>query len=462
MRILDPGVLQLEFIRHPPLTCICTLLSIPRNPPLIPQFTMFNKSALLLAVTLALSVAASPSPAPAEAVARNIPLPKRSSLTRPDGVFDKDKAIAANIATINKHRQNLINLQKNKGVGAFNPGAEIKELASLPKDVEARMLRRAEKRQIEKLTDEDSDEEWAGTISIGTPRAEILDRLRHRLLRSLGPLLFMHQLHLLFQVQIQGFLVLDVVQEDGHILDPVRRRVNVTVAGVTATKQAFSPVTTLSSSFADDPVDGILGLAFPAISNLNANPFFVTANAAGKVNANQFGFYLASSGSTLDLGGTDTSKYSGDIEFIPVDSSGGFWQATGGKAKVGSSSVVTGIETIIDSGTTLAYGPPADIKKIFAKVPGSTLFDSTNGFYSYPCDSPPEISFNWGGQDWTISADNLNLGTTESGSSDCVASLAAQDLGLGTNVFLLGDAFMKNAYTVFDFDQEAVGFAGLS
>lgn len=43
----------------------------------------------------------------------------------------------------------------------------------------------------------------------------------------------------------------------------------VTVAGVTVTKQYFSPVTTLSSSFADDPIDGLLGLAYPAISNLN-------------------------------------------------------------------------------------------------------------------------------------------------------------------------------------------------
>ena len=42
----------------------------------------------------------------------------------------------------------------------------------------------------------------------------------------------------------------------------------VTVAGLTAKSQYFSPVTTLSSSFADDPIDGILGLAYPAISNL--------------------------------------------------------------------------------------------------------------------------------------------------------------------------------------------------
>lgn len=82
---------------------------------------MFNKSALLLAVTIALSVAASPAPAEAPAArGTTIPLRKRSSLTTADGVFDKDKAIAATVATINKHRQNLINLKNNKGVEAFH------------------------------------------------------------------------------------------------------------------------------------------------------------------------------------------------------------------------------------------------------------------------------------------------------------------------------------------------------
>jgi len=235
----------------------------------------------------------------------------------------------------------------------------------------------------------------------------------------------------------------------------------VTVAGVTATKQYLSGVTTLSSSFSSDPADGILGLAFPAISSLNEDPFFVTANSDGAVDANQFGFLLASSGSELYLGGTDTSKYTGDIEFNSIDSSTGFWQTTGAKVLVGSSSVVTGIDAIIDSGTTLAYGPPADVKKLYAKVAGSKVYDSSQGLYSFPCDSPPEISFSWGGKTWTISSDNINLGTTESGSSDCVSALGGQDLGLGDGVWLLGDTFMKNQYTVFDFDQ-GVGFAELS
>ncbi|KAJ7135850.1 acid protease [Mycena epipterygia] len=433
---------------------------------------MFNKSALLLAVTLALSVAATPAPAEPAARGTTIPLPKRSSFTNANGVFNKDKAIAANVATINKHRQNLINLQKNKGAEAFNAGAEIKPVATLPADVEARMVRRAEeKRQSEKLTDEDSDEEWAGTISIGTPAQSFLidfDTGSSDLwVPSSSCTSSTCSSKSKFKASSSSTSskktgTFSIEYGDGSTVSGPIYTDTVKVAKITATKQAFSPVTTLSSSFADDPVDGILGLAFPAISNLNADPFFVTADAAGAVDANQFSFFLASSGSELYLGGTDDAKFSGDIEFNSVDSSGGFWQATGAKVKVGSTSAVTGIDTIIDSGTTLMYGTPAAVKKLFAKVPGSALFDSTNGFYSYPCDSPPEISFNWGGQDWTVSADNLNLGTTEDGSSDCVSSLAEQDLGLGTDVWLLGDAFMKNVYTVFDFDQEAVGFAELA
>ena len=58
--------------------------------------------------------------------------------------------------------------------------------------------------------------------------------------------------------------------------------------------------------------------------------------------------------------------------------------------------------------------------------------------------------------------DSFNLGETSSGSGKCVGALAGQDLGLGSNVWLLGDSFMKNVYTAFSFDENAVGFAELS
>ena len=57
---------------------------------------------------------------------------------------------------------------------------------------------------------------------------------------------------------------------------------------------------------------------------------------------------------------------------------------------------------------------------------------------------------------------SLNLGETESGSGKCVGALAGQDLGLGSNVWLLGASFLKNVYSAFSFDDNAVGFAALS
>ncbi|KAJ2968661.1 hypothetical protein NUW54_g13149 [Trametes sanguinea] len=55
-----------------------------------------------------------------------IPLQKRGSLTNADGTFNREKAIISTAKTINKHRANLLNLEKNVGRQAFNEGAEIK------------------------------------------------------------------------------------------------------------------------------------------------------------------------------------------------------------------------------------------------------------------------------------------------------------------------------------------------
>ena len=107
------------------------------------------------------------------------------------------------------------------------------------------------------------------------------------------------------------------------------------------------------------------------------------------------------------------------------------------------------------------YGPTSSVDAVYKAV-GGQVFDEKNGFYSFPCNSPPAISFNWGGKDWAISSENFSQGETESGSGQCVGSLVAQGMGLGDGVWLLGDSFMKNVYTAFSFDKSAVGFAKLA
>lgn len=60
-----------------------------------------------------------------------------------------------------KHRQNLINLNRNVGLEHFNEGAYIPPLATVPASVQAR--------QSESLKDQEENTEWTGTVSIGTP-----------------------------------------------------------------------------------------------------------------------------------------------------------------------------------------------------------------------------------------------------------------------------------------------------
>ncbi|KAI0368282.1 acid protease [Pilatotrama ljubarskyi] len=422
---------------------------------------MFCKASL---ITVALALIAAASPVQEKSGIR-IPLAKRSSLTNEDGTFNHEKAIISTVNTINKHRANLINLEKNVGRHAFKEGAEIKPLAVVSDF-------NITKRQSEPLTDEEDDLEWAGTISIGTPAQKFLidfdtgssdlwvpsSSCRSSTCSSKKKYTASSS-----STSSKKSGTFQIEYGDGSTVSGPVYTDTVNVAGVTVKNQYFSPVTTLSSSFADDPIDGLLGLAYPAISNLNENPFFNTAIEQNAVSEGVFGFKLASSGSELYLGGTDSKLYTGAIEYHDVDTSTGFWQITGAKAYVGSKAVVSNFETIIDSGTTIMYGPPSAVKSLYASVSGAKVYDSENGYYSYPCNSPPTIAFSWGnGKKWTISAANLNLGETESGSGQCVGALAGQDIGLGSNVWLLGDSFMKNVYTAFSFDDDAVGFATLA
>lgn len=105
------------------------------------------------------------------------------------------------------------------------------------------------------------------------------------------------------------------------------------------------------------------------------------------------------------MGGTNDQLYTGDIEYHAVDTNPGYWKISGGSIGIGSNtSVISDITTIVDSGTTVIYGPTAAVKTFWESVPNSKALDSEPGFYSYPCNQTPEVSFSWGGQSWNISA----------------------------------------------------------
>ena len=63
------------------------------------------------------------------------------------------------------------------------------------------------------------------------------------------------------------------------------------------------------------------------------------------------------------------------------------------------------MKTIIDSGTTIIYGPSDAVAELYQNIPGSSVYDQNSGFYSFPCSNvPSNIAFSWGGKQWEISA----------------------------------------------------------
>ncbi|KAH9928187.1 aspartic peptidase domain-containing protein [Fomitopsis serialis] len=419
---------------------------------------MFPKAALL---TLALAFVASASPVAKDTQnGIRIPIHKRSSVTKADGTFDREAAIRQKVKVQNKHRQNLMNIDKNVGLENFNQGAHIPGLAVLPPSLQ--------KRQGESLSDEQNNEEWTGTVSIGTPAQDFTidfdtgsadlwipssdcSGCQAKSSYDASKSSTSKEQSGNFQIQYG----------DGSTASGPIYSDTVSVSGVSVTGQYLSAVNSESGNLVGGPNDGLMGMAFPTISQLKSDPYFWTAVDQKAVKEGVFAFKLSTSGSELYIGGTDNSMYSGDIEYHDLSSSAqGFWQISGASALVNNNATVSDFDTIIDSGTTIMYGPPDAVSQFYAAIDGSSEYDSQNGYYSIPCDSIPTIAFSWGGNNWEISSDVFNLGTASDG--NCQGALAAQDLGLGDNVWLLGDSLMRNVYTAFSVDNNAVGFAKLS
>ncbi|KAI0759859.1 acid protease [Trametes elegans] len=257
----------------------------------------------------------------------------------------------------------------------------------------------------------------------------------------------------------------------------------VSMAEFTVNPQNFVVVEQMTDGLLDGDVSGIMGLAFEALASTNAVPFWQAL-----VNDNQFAspeisFWLArhlddtnppqeQAGGVMTLGGTNSSLFTGDIEFISLTNANSptFWmlEMTGATVQGKSVTIPSGDAALsaIDTGTTLVGGPSDAVAAIYAAVPGSSPVPSMQGFYQFPCSTNVEVSFAFGGKSWPISTSDMNLGRISA--SNCVGGIF--DLTLGSDVsggngnptWVVGDTFLKNVYSVFRANPPAVGFAELS
>jgi saccharopepsin len=242
---------------------------------------------------------------------------------------------------------------------------------------------------------------------------------------------------------------------------------DISVGEAQVTQQRFAEITDvkgLGLAYAIGKFDGILGLAFQSISIMHIPTVFQNLVEQKAIKDPVFAFYLPSttgSDGEMDIGGIDSSHYTGTLDYHKVTNAD-YWELGLDSFDIGGKSVSNTTKAVIDTGTSLLAGPIAEVKAI-AKLIGATPFPLQPKEYTVPCASVsglPNLDFTLGGKTYTLEPKDYIINAEN---TICLLGMVGIDESripspIGP-FWILGDIFIRQFYTVFDFGQQRVGFA---
>ncbi|XP_032872413.1 cathepsin E-like [Amblyraja radiata] len=208
--------------------------------------------------------------------------------------------------------------------------------------------------------------------------------------------------------------------------------------------------------------DGILGMGYQSLSAEGATTVLHNMISQQVISEPLFSVYLTrsavdgESGSEIIFGGVDPSHYQGSINWVPVTHQA-YWQIEIQRVTVNGQVVACseGCPAIIDTGTSLLVGPTnaiTNIQQAVGATPGSY------GQYSINCNdlsSMPDVVFTINGYDFTLPATAYALKSTYYNQVSCMSGFG----DTGSNLWILGDVFIGEYYSIFDRGNNRVGLA---
>ncbi|PWN20932.1 acid protease [Microstroma glucosiphilum] len=447
----------------------------------------FRSLLLFLVVSIQLTLAASVAQGEPTAIEERADNGFSLSLKR-NNLWDRsDRTPLENLEAQTKHmkskyRQNFLAYHNNTGHCSPQMNSSISiaslEARAFEEDVERSMHRRSSDKHGRSRLDARAGSKatvdlkatsgyvlWQGSLSVGTPAQSIkvtFDTGSADFVTNLGQYSAKKSSTSKNTGNKFSVYYADGTGETGYVYNET-----VTVGKSVAKKQAVG-IPTWSSFDSSEP--GLVGMAFESISQMKRRPLVQNLFAQGAIPKAMFGVALSrdSGEAEMQLGGYHRAMIASgsSLKWNSVDNSGGFWvlddvdvkmsRTLSGKTSTGS---VTGRSAIMDTGTTLIYGPTADVKALYegANVTTVTHGSSVYGYYS----KTPNVTFSVGGVDYAIKDAAVSY-TTASNGFKYGSIIGTDDLGLADGQWLIGDPWFSSVYSVFDITNTQMGLAAAS
>ncbi|OAA50794.1 Peptidase aspartic [Beauveria brongniartii RCEF 3172] len=248
----------------------------------------------------------------------------------------------------------------------------------------------------------------------------------------------------------------------------------VTFAGLTVKSQSIGSA---SNAVGFNGVDGIfglgpVGLTQNTVSNAATVPTFLdNLYKQGSIPSEVLGVYFKPEAGSdtndnngeLTLGGVDSTKYTGTLNYVPTLKSGtaaAYWGVSIASFNYGSTVLASGSTGIVDTGTTLIYIPSAAYSKYLSASGGRT--DTSTGLVSYTTKPTGNFSIKIGTITYTLTPAQYLIPTSQYGffglSSSKYYSWIANG-GTGSVNTIIGQKFLENYYSVYDTTNARIGFA---
>ncbi len=230
------------------------------------------------------------------------------------------------------------------------------------------------------------------------------------------------------------------------------------VMGGLSSVASFGLANVVSDDFLEFPIDGILALSRPELGLQGYPVIMETVMKSNTLDANIIGINLhrASDGAAdgeLNFGSPDTTKYSGDLSYVNTVSRSEAWEIAIDDTMVnGVACNFTGKTARIDTGTTFLLFPIEDAQRLHSLIPRSRQVEDE---FQLPCSSEAALQIQISGVAYSVSAEDY-VGKPIAGGDFCSSNIVGRQ---ESSVWILGDVFLKNVYTVFDFDRDRIGWS---